>query len=164
MATFSFDIVSDYDKAEMNNVFGQVEREIANRYDFKGTPAAIEWLGDKKGFKLIGSSEWQLDAIVDIVRKKLATRGLSSKVLDLSESVHESNMRATKEIPFISGLDQDKAKQVAKIIREHAPKAKPQIQGDTVRVISGSKDELQAVMRLLDSQDLPFVLQYINYR
>lgn len=164
MATFSFDIVSDYDKAEMNNVFGQVEREIANRYDFKGTPAAIEWLGDKKGFKLIGSSEWQLDAIVDIVRKKLAARGLSSKVLDLTEPVHESNMRATKEIPFISGLDQDKAKQITKIIREHAPKAKPQIQGDMVRVTSSSKDELQAVMRLLDSQDLPFVLQYINYR
>ena len=164
MATFSFDIVSDYDKAEMNNVFGQVEREIANRYDFKGTPAAIEWLGDKKGFKLIGSSEWQLDTIVDIVRKKLAARGLSSKVLDLTEPIHESNMRATKEIPFISGLDQDKAKQITKIIREHSPKAKPQIQGDMVRVTSSSKDELQAVMRLLDSQDLPFVLQYINYR
>ena len=72
MATFSFDIVSEYDKAEMNNVFQQVEREIGNRYDFKGTPAGIEWLADKKGLKLIGSNEWQIDAVLDIVRKKLA--------------------------------------------------------------------------------------------
>ena len=74
MATFSFDIVSEYDKAEMNNVFQQVEKEIASRYDFKGTPAAIEWLDDKKGLKIIGNGEWQIDAILDIIRKKLAAR------------------------------------------------------------------------------------------
>src|SRR5690606_7816513 len=72
MGSFSFDIVSDYDKAEMNNVFGQVEREIANRFDFKGTPAAIEWLENKSGFKIIGAGEWQIENILDIVRKKLA--------------------------------------------------------------------------------------------
>ncbi|HJP81716.1 MAG TPA: DUF520 family protein, partial [Candidatus Saccharimonadales bacterium] len=58
MATFSFDIVSDYDKAEMNNVFAAVERELASRYDFKGTPAAIEWLNNKSGFKITGAGAW----------------------------------------------------------------------------------------------------------
>ena len=74
MATFSFDIVSDYDKAELNNVFDQSQREMDNRYDFKGTPAAIEWLDDKSGLKITGNGDWQIDAILDIVRKKLAAR------------------------------------------------------------------------------------------
>lgn len=164
MATFSFDIVSEYDKAEMNNVFQQTEKEIANRYDFKGTPAAIDWLGDKKGIKVIGSNEWQIDAVIDILRKKLASREVSSKVLDLTKPVSESNLKATKEIPFVEGLDQDKAKQLTKLIREQFPKAKPQIQGDAVRVSSGSKDELQAVMSAVRGADLDFVTSFINFR
>jgi cyclic-di-GMP-binding protein len=164
MATFSFDIVSEYDKAEMNNVFAQAEKEIASRYDFKGTPAAIEWLGDKKGFKITGSNEWQIDAVLDIVRKKLAAREVSSKVLDLSKTVNESNLKATKDVPFVEGLTQDKAKQLTAIIREKFPKVKPQIQGDAVRVSSGSKDELQAVMTLIRSADLDFITSFINYR
>src|SRR3954471_5600092 len=98
MANFSFDVVSEYDKAEMNNVFDQTLREIDSRYDFKGSPAALEWLEDKKGFKVTGSGEWQIDAILDIVRKKLATRGLSQKVLDTSRDITESNLKATKEV------------------------------------------------------------------
>ena len=81
MANFSFDVVSEYDKAEMNNVFDQTEREMSSRYDFKGTPAAIEWMEDKKGLKITGNGEWQIDAILDVVRKTLATRGVSQKVL-----------------------------------------------------------------------------------
>lgn len=164
MATFSFDIVSDYDKAEMNNVFLQVQKEIVGRYDFKGSPAAIDWLGDKKGFTLTGANTWQVEAILDIVRKRLAVRNQSSKVLDLTKEVVEQNLKATWEIPFIAGLDQEKAKQITKLLRDEAPKVKAQIQGDTVRVTSGSKDELQAVMRLLDGADLAFPLQYTNYR
>lgn len=165
MANFSFDIVSDYDKAEMNNVFDQTERELAGRYDFKGTPAAIEWLsGDKKGLKVTGNGEWQIDAILDIVRKKLAGRGQSQKVLDLSRSVAESNLRATKEVPFVQGLDQDKAKKITSLIRDTLPKVKTQIQGDTVRVTSGSKDDLQAVMQLLRAADFDFPVSFTNYR
>src|SRR3954453_22824780 len=107
MANFSFDAVSDYDKAEMNNVFDQVQREIVNRYDFKGTPAAVEWLNsDKTGLKIIGSGDWQIDAILDIVRKKLAARGQSQKVLDITREPVESNLKASKEVPFKQGLDQ----------------------------------------------------------
>lgn len=148
----------------MNNVFMQVEKEISGRYDFKNTSAGIEWLPDKKGYKLLGDSVWQLDAVLDIVRKRLAARSQSSKVLDLSKDPVESNLKASREIPFIAGLDQDKAKMITKTLREEAPKVKAQIQGDAVRVTSGSKDELQAVMRLLDAKDFEFALQYTNYR
>lgn len=165
MANFSFDIVSEYDKAEMNNVFDQVRREIENRYDFKGTPADVEWLNnDKTGLKVTGGGQWQIDAILDIVRKKLAARGQSQKVLDTSCEIVESNLKAMQEVPFKQGLGQDKAKQLTKLIREHFPKAKTQIQGDAVRVMSGSKNDLQAVIQLLKGQDFDFPLNFTNYR
>ncbi|HSW79882.1 MAG TPA: YajQ family cyclic di-GMP-binding protein [Candidatus Saccharimonadales bacterium] len=165
MANFSFDIVSEIDRAEMNNVFDQTERELANRYDFKGTPAAIEWLGDDKlGIKITGNGDWQVDAIIDIIRKKLAARGQSQKVLDVTRELVVSNMKTTKEVPFKQGLGQDKAKQITKIIRDEFPKVKPQIQGDAIRVASSSKDDLQKVMQLLKSQDFDFPISFTNYR
>jgi uncharacterized protein YajQ (UPF0234 family) len=164
MATFSFDIVSEYDKAEMNNVFAMAQKEIANRYDFKGTPAEIDWLGDKAGFKIFGANDWQIDSIIDIVRKKLASREQSSKVLDLSKTIVASNLKTTKEVPFIAGLDQEKAKQITKLIRKEFPKIKPQIQGESVRVVGNSKDDLQSVMRLIQSRDFDFPVAFNNYR
>lgn len=164
MATFSFDIVSEYDKAEINNVFQATEREIANRYDFKNTPAAIDWLGDKIGFKATGNSDWQLESIIDIVRKHLINRGQSPKTLDMSKEAVTSNLRVTQEIPFIQGLDQDKAKLITKLLRDEFPKVKAQIQGDAVRVTSGSKDDLQAVMQRLKAAELDFPVNFTNYR
>jgi len=165
MGNFSFDAVSEYDKAEMNNVFDQTEREMATRYDFKGTPAQLEWLNnDKTGLKVTGNGEWQIDAILDIVRKKLAARNQSQKVLDVSKEITESNLKSTKEVPFKQGLDQEKAKKITSLIRDKLPKVKTQIQGDAVRVTSGSKDDLQAVMQLLRTQDFDFPLNFTNYR
>ncbi|MEI6755534.1 MAG: YajQ family cyclic di-GMP-binding protein [bacterium] len=165
MANFSFDAVSEYDKAELNNVFDQVQREIVARYDFKGTPANVDWLNsDKTGFKITGAGEWQIDAILDIVRKKLATRGQSQKILDTSQEITESNMQSTKEIPFKKGLDQEKAKKITKLLRDQLPKVKSQIQGDSVRVTSNSKDNLQAAMQLINSQDYDFPISYNNFR
>ena len=164
MATFSFDVVSEYDKAEVNNVLAAVQREISNRYDFKGTPAALDWFGDKKGYLITAAGEWQVETILDIVRKHLVNRGQSSKILDLTKPVNESNLKATKEIPFVEGLDQDKAKELSKIIREEFPKVKPQIQGDAVRVQSASKDELQKVMQALRTRDFDFPLSFNNFR
>ncbi len=164
MATFSFDIVSEYDKAEVINVFMQVEREIKNRYDFKGTPAAIQWLGDKAGFTIIAANEMHLESILDIIRRSLVNRGQSSKILDLSKPPVQGSMKYAQEIPFIAGLDQDKAKSVSKLIRDEMPKVKSSIQGDTVRVQSGSKDDLQKVMQLIKDHDFDFPLSFTNYR
>jgi cyclic-di-GMP-binding protein len=165
MATFSFDVVSEFDRAELNNVFDQAQRELTGRYDFKNTPAAIEWLdGDKNGLKIIGNGDWQLEAIIDIVRKKLAARNQSQKLLDLSRESVTSNLKTSQEIPFRHGLDQAKAKKITTLIRDQYPKVKTQIQGDAVRVTSSSKDDLQAVMQLLRAQDFDFPLSFTNYR
>lgn len=164
MASFSFDIVSEIDKAEMNNVFGQVEKEIATRYDFRGTTAGLEWLEDKKGFKLTGDSEWQVDAVLDIVRKKLAVRQQSSKVLDLSKEKVVANLKATWEVPFKAGLTQDIAKRIAADIRAEVSKVKPQIQGEAVRVTSASKDDLQKAIALVKSKEYDVPVQFTNYR
>lgn len=165
MAQFSFDIVSEYDKAEMNNVFDQSQREITSRYDFKGTPAELDWLEDKKGLKITGNGEWQIDAILDIYRKKLSTRGLSQKVLDTSAEPTESNLKTIKNVLFKAGLDQEKAKAITKLLREDYPKVKAQIQGDTVRVTSNSKDDLQGVMQLIRSHEaFDFPVSFTNYR
>lgn len=165
MANFSFDIVSEYDKAEMNNVFDQAQREIANRYDFKGTPAELEWLnGDKTGLKVTGNSDYQIDAILDIVRKKLSLRGQDQKVLDISRESVTSNLKTAKEVPFLQGLDQEKAKKITKLLRDELPKVKAQIQGEAVRVTSAKKDELQSAMQLIKGQDFNFPLNFTNFR
>ena len=164
MASFSFDIVSEVDKSEMNNVFMQTEKEISTRFDFRGTSAGIEWLEDKKGFKVTGDSEWQVDVVLDTIRKKLTARDQSAKSLDLSKDKVVANLKTTWEIPFKNGLSQDIAKKIAADIRAEAPKSKPQIQGEAVRVTSASKDELQKVMTLVRAKDYDVALQFTNYR
>ena len=164
MASFSFDIVSEIDKAELNNVFMQAEKEIQGRYDFKGTNAGIDWLDDKKGLKLTGDIVWLFFAGLDSGLNKSATRGQSSKVFDLTKEKVTSNLKTTWEIPFKQGLDQPTAKRIAADIRTNAPKAKPQIQGDLVRVTSASKDELQKVISLVRENDYDTPLQCVNYR
>ena len=164
MATFSYDIVSEYDKAEMNNVFALVQKEITSRYDFKNTPAEIDWMADKVGFKVIGANEWQIESIVDIIRKKLTSRNQSSKSLDLSKDIVTTNLKSSQEITFKAGLSQENAKKITKTLREEVPKAKALIQGQEVRVSSGSKDDLQVSMRVLEAQDYDFPLSYINFR
>ena len=164
MATFSFDIVSEYDKAEMNNVFAMVQKEITGRYDFKGSPAEIDWMDSKAGFKIIGANDWQVESIIDIVRKKLSSRELSSKVLDLSRTIVTSNLKTSKEVPFIAGLDQEKAKKVSKLLRDDLPKVKTQIQGEAVRAVASSKDDLQSAMQLIRAADFDFPVAFNNFR
>lgn len=164
MATFSFDIVSTYDKAEINNAFQQVQREISNRYDLKGTPAAVDWLADKTGFVVTAANEMHLESIQDIIRRAIISRNQSTKILDLSHEPVQGSMKLTKEIPFIEGLDQTKAKSVTTLIRDEMPKIKTSIQGDAVRVQSSSKDDLQRVMQLIRSHEFDFPTSFINFR
>jgi uncharacterized protein YajQ (UPF0234 family) len=164
MANFSYDIVSEYDKAEMNNVFALVQKDIANRFDFKNTPADIDWMADKAGFKITGANEWQIESITDIVRKKLTSRNQSSKSLDLTKQIVTSNLKSSQEIPFKAGLSQENAKVITKILRENVPKVKALIQGEEVRVTSGSKDDLQAAMRVLEGEDFDFPIAFTNFR
>lgn len=165
MAQFSFDIVSEYDKSELNNVFDQTQRELSSRYDFKGTPAALEWLNNEKtGFKITGNSDYQIEAILDILRRKLASRGQDQKILDISQDVTTSNLKSTKVVPLIQGIDQDKAKAITKLLRDKIPKIKTQIQNETIRVTSNSKDDLQLAIQTIQNHNFDFPLSFTNYR
>lgn len=165
MAQSSFDIESDYDTSELNNVVDQTRREIANRYDFKNTNAALDWKSPEKLALIItGDTQFQIDAILDILRKKIALRGQSQKCIDVSREPITSNLRVKLEVPLVRGLDQSKAKIVITAIRSEYPKIKTQIQGEAIRVTSPKKDELQLVINLLKSTDFEFPIIFTNYR
>jgi uncharacterized protein YajQ (UPF0234 family) len=161
---FSFDVVSDYDLAEMTNALDQAQRELGTRYDFKGTSAKIEFGEDKLSVQIEGDSKNMLDAILDMFMSKLVKRGVSLKVLDITTEPVQGGKEMRWNVPFRKGLDQEKAKQVTKSIREAFPKVKTQIQGVEVRVSSTSKDDLQGVMTLLRTNDFDFPLDFQNYR
>src|SRR5687767_7131412 len=136
-STFSFDIVSDYNLAEVINAVDQAKREFGNRYDLKGTSANLEFRdADKTGLRVVGDSDYHIDAMLDIVRKKFAVRGVSQKVLDTSNKPVVTNLKTTLEVPFKKGLDQEKAKKITSLLRAEFPKVKAQIQGAEVRVTS----------------------------
>ncbi|HEX7259735.1 MAG TPA: YajQ family cyclic di-GMP-binding protein [Candidatus Saccharimonadia bacterium] len=161
---FSFDVVSDFDPGEMTNAVDQAQRELSQRYDFKGTAAKLEFSEGKTGVQIEGDSRNQIDAIIDMLQSKLIKRGISAKVLDLSSEAIESGMIVRRSVPFKKGLDQEKAKKLTKLIREAYPKAKAQIQGEEVRVSSTSKDDLQGIMNHLKAQELDFPLNFQNFR
>lgn len=162
--TYSFDIVSDYNLAEVINAVDQAKREMATRYDLKGTSASLEFNSDKTGLIVVGDSQYAIDAILDMVRKRFGSRGVSQKVLDTSKQAVVSNLKTTQEVTFKKGLDQDKAKKITALIRDNYPKVKAQIQGTEIRVSGPKKDELQAVMQLLEGEDFDFPISFTNYR
>jgi cyclic-di-GMP-binding protein len=164
MAQFSFDIESTYDIGEMNNVYDQAQKELVNRYDLKGTHTALEWLDGKKGFKIYGDSQFHLDAVIELIRKKAASRNVSQKTFDVSQEPETTNLRMIWVVPFKNGLKQDDSKLITKLLRDELPKVKAQIQGEAVRVMSPKKDELQAAMQLLKSKEFDFPVLFTNFR
>jgi len=161
---FSFDVVSDFDAAEMTNAIDQAQREIAIRYDFKGTAAEVDFSEGKTGLLIKGDSDNQIQAVLDLVQGKLIKRGIPLAVLDTSAAPVHGGKEMRWSISFKKGLDQEKAKQITKLIRDSFPKAKTQIQGDEVRVSSTSKDDLQGIMQALRATEFDFPLDFQNYR
>ena len=164
MADSSFDIVSKYDKQEVANAVNTAAKEIANRYDFKGVGARVELVGDV--IKMEASSEERCKAVLDVVQTWLIKRGVSLKHLDVPESGPRLSGKEYKlDCALTEGISVENAEKIAKIIRDEAPKTvKSQIQGDELRVTSKSRDDLQAVQRMLKEKDLDVALQFTNYR
>ena len=164
MADSSFDIVSKYDKQEVANAVNTAAKEIANRYDFKGVGAKVELAGDV--VKIEANSEERCQAVLDVVQTWLVKRGVSLKHLDVPEAGPRLSGKEYKlDCPLKEGISSENAKKIAKIIRDEGPKSvKSQIQGDELRVTSKSRDDLQALQRLLKEQDLDVALQFTNYR
>jgi uncharacterized protein YajQ (UPF0234 family) len=162
MADSSFDIVSKVDKQEAANALNQAEKEIEQRYDFKGVGASIEWSGEKVLMK--ASSEERVTAVLDVFQSKLVKRGISLKSLDAGKPF-ASGKEYRIEASLKQGIEQDQAKKVSKLIREEGPKSvKANIQGDELRVVSKSRDDLQETIALLKSADLEIDLQFVNFR
>lgn len=147
---------------EADNALHQAQKEIEQRYDFKGVGAEIDWSGEKILMK--ASSEERVKAILDVFQSKLVKRGISLKSLDAGKpfaSGKEFRIEATLK----NGIDQPNAKKISQIIREQGPKSvKAQIQGDELRVSSKSRDDLQEIISLLKSSDLEIDVQFTNYR
>lgn len=158
----SFDIVSKVDRQEADNALNQAAKEINSRYDFKGTDASIEWSGEKIMMKAV--SDDRVKAVLDVFQSKLVRRGISLKSLDAGEP-YASGKEYRLEAAIKEGIDQENAKKISKLIRDEGPKGvKAQIQGDELRVSSKKRDDLQAVIAMLKSQDLDVDLQFTNYR
>ena len=164
MADSSFDIVSKYDKQEVANAVNTAAKEISNRYDFKGVGARVELAGEV--VKIEASTEERCKAALDVVQTWLVKRGVSLKHLDVPEAGPRLSGKEYKlDCPLKEGISSENAKKIAKIIRDEGPKSvKSQIQGDELRVTSKSRDDLQALQRLLKEQDLDVALQFTNYR
>ena len=163
MADPSFDVVSKVDRQEVDNALNQAAKELSTRFDFRGTNASIVWAGEN-GVTLQADTEERVAAALDVFKEKLVKRGISLKSLDAGEP--QASGKSYKISASIQqGIASDKAKQIAKIIRDEGPKGvQAQIQGDQLRVSGKKKDDLQAVIALLKGRDFGVALQFTNYR
>ena len=162
MADSSFDVVSEFDQQELVNALDQVRREVATRYDFKGSKVSLE-LG-KTEITLLADDDFRASSVKDLLESKAVRRGLSLKIFDWGKLEPAAGGTVRQHIGLRRGLTSEQAKELSKVIRERFPKVKPTIQGDAVRVSGKSKDDLQAVIGHLRGLDYPVALQFINYR
>jgi len=163
MADSSMDIVSKVDRQEADNALQQASKELATRFDFKGTDTTIEWKGEL-GVEITSTTEDRAKAALDVFREKLVKRAVSLKALKAGDP-RVSGKEYKINCDFNAGISQEQAKKIGKIIRDEGPKnVKTQIQGDELRVTGKSRDDLQEVQKLLADADLDFAVQYQNYR
>ena len=161
---FSFDVVSDFDRQELVNTLDQVKREIAQRYDLKDTDTLVEL--DKESIFIITNSELTLNSVIDIIRQKATKRKLSLKIFDFESIEVISGNRVKQNIKLIRGLDQEIAKKISKELRNNIKKINVSIQGDSLRVASKSKNDLQLAIGMMNGFEEKFQipLQTNNYR
>lgn len=157
----SFDIVSEVDKHELTNAVDQANREIENRFDFKGSGAAYK-LNDNE-IILSAPSDFQVKQMQDILNTKLAKRQLDTKSLDYQE-VAVNLSEATQKVLVKQGIEKDEAKKIIKTIKDSKLKVQASIQGDQIRVNGKKRDDLQQVMALLREAELDIALQFNNFR
>jgi cyclic-di-GMP-binding protein len=161
--TSSFDIVSKVDHQEVDNALKQTAKELSQRFDFRGTNAAISWAGDD-AVTIQAETEDRVKAALDVFKEKLVKRQVSLKALDAGDPKPSGKVHKI-ECKIIQGIDSDKAKVISKKIRDDGPKGvQAQIQGDQLRVTAKKKDDLQAVIAMLKQQDFGIALQFTNYR
>ncbi len=163
--TFSFDVTTGVDLQEVDNAVNQATKEIAQRYDFKGSKAAIEFNRAEKKLALIADDDFRMKALLEVLHAKLIKRGVPAKNLDMGETKPAGGDTVRRDIGLKTGLDGETAKNIAAAIKAaKLKKVQAAIQGEQVRVTSPSKDDLQAAMTLLRGQDFGIELLFGNYR
>jgi uncharacterized protein YajQ (UPF0234 family) len=163
MADNSFDIVNKIDRQEADNAINQANKELGQRFDFKGTDSQVSWAGEF-GIEIRSSTEERAKASLDVFQTKMIKRGISLKSLKAGE-VESSGKGYVIRCQLLQGISQEQAKKVGKLIRDEGPKSvKTQVMGDELRVSSKSRDDLQTVQALVRDADLDFATQFVNYR
>ncbi len=163
MADSSFDIVSKFDRQEVDNALNQAAKELGTRFDFRGTDTTIEWKGEE-AIEIVSATEDRVKAAIDVFIEKLVRRDISMKAFEAGDILPSGKTyKVTGTLK--QGITSEQAKKITKIIRDEGPKGvKAQIQGEEVRVSSKKRDDLQAVISLLKGADLDVALQFVNYR
>ena len=164
MADSSFDVVSKVDRQEVDNALNQAAKEVGQRFDFKNTGASIAWSGES-AVEIKASTDDRVRAVLDVFKERLVKRSVSLKALDHGEPQPAGGGSSRLTVSIRQGIDDDKAKAIVKRIKSDGPKGvQAQVQGDTVRVFSKKRDDLQAVIGMLREADFGIPLQFQNYR
>jgi uncharacterized protein YajQ (UPF0234 family) len=159
---FSFDIVSKPDLQEVRNAVDQAQRELANRYDFKGSKTEI--LFEKDEITLLADDEFKLGQLKDILIGKFVKRNVDTRFIEYGKLEPATGLSVRQKVEMKTGIPQDKAKPLIKQIKDKGLKVQAQIQGDAVRVTGKDKDELQKVIAFVKGLDLDFPVTFENYR
>lgn len=161
----SFDVSTGADLQEVDNAVNQALKEIAQRYDFKGTHCTIEFDRPEAELRLSADDEYRMEALVDVLKTKMIKRGVPIKNLDLGELQPATGQSVRRTIKLTQGIPQDVSKRMVKAIKDQGfKKVQTAIQGEEVRVTAPSRDELQAVIAFLRGQDFGVELKFGNYR
>ena len=158
----SFDIVSQVDRQEVKNAVDQTNKEVQNRFDFKGSDARVE----QKDFALtvFADDEFKLGQVMDVLRARLAKRNVDVRSLETGTVEKISGDKVKQPVKVKVGIEQEKAKQIVKLIKDAKLKVNGSIQGDVVRVSGGKKDDLQAAIQLVRKSVADIPIQFINFR
>lgn len=161
----SFDVTSTIDLQEVDNAVNQARKEVAQRYDFKGSRAAIDFNRDEGTLTLTADDDFKMDALWEVVQTRLVRRNVPTKNLKLGPVEQAANSTVRRVVTLQQGIPTDAAREIVKFLKDRKlKKVQAAIQGDQVRISSASKDDLQDVMRLLREQDFGIALQFGNYR
>jgi cyclic-di-GMP-binding protein len=164
VADSSFDVVSKVDRQEVDNALNQAAKEVGQRFDFKNTGASIGWSGDS-AVEIKANSDDRVKAVLDVFKERLIKRNVSLKALDHGDPQPAGGGTSRLTVSIKQGIDDEKAKVIVKRIKSDGPKGvQAQVQGDTVRVSSKKRDDLQAVIAILREADFGIPLQFQNYR
>ncbi|MFP5309814.1 MAG: YajQ family cyclic di-GMP-binding protein [Actinomycetes bacterium] len=164
MADSSFDIEATVDTQEVDNAINQASKELATRYDFKGTDTEVAWEGGREGIRIVSASEDRVTAALDVLQEKLVKRKVSLKALDVGEPRDIAAGRSRIDVTLRTGLSSDLAKQIVKDIKATKLKVTPTNMGDKVRVAGKSRDDLQEIQAMVRSKDYDAPLVFTNYQ